>query len=1475
MEKMSLTEKTCRPLVVGILGAALCLPGLGATYTGGDCSAANLIHRWSFNGDFTDSVGGLAATGVQTSFADNAVHTTGGGKAASYVSLDPAALPKDRPFTIEIFATPKKIYSWSRIFSFGVGEPSSDPKNNLFMSWTRSTNQNQDEVRFRYGDGTNAIFADDSLQPFTVGTKWHIVLAYTPNVNGDGKGRFYWSKTDLHGGSHRESSATTVMAVDFSTWGMDGFYLGRSYWSADIDADADYDEVRIWDVAFTPEQTLWSARLGADTLPTAASAGAETATISFTAEAGGKVAFNGAAASPSGSPAVAKNELVTLVAVPDANYHFTGWSGDLWAIQSGTAADATITVYAASAASFAATFRQNTATWTGAGNNNLWSTAANWQDSLLPVEHAQLVFNGDVRTTSQNDLVAQLDKLTFGTGAAAQTLTGNGLELLALENLSAATQTVDLAVSSSAELPIANSGNLVFNQAVTVPTLTLTGSGTTIFNQQVASTAQNLDAGATMVFKGGLNGGTATDNLKGGTTYLNGTSTLGSLHLIKNGTTLTVDGADTTITTTGDFLGASRIAAGESTTINVNNGTVKVGTNFITDDSGGTGGGTAKAGGNGTINQTGGDVTVGNYFVVGRDHVGTYNLTGGTLTQTANNLDYVFLGEVGGSIGTMNISGDTRFASGLNLQVGRYGTGCLNISGGEVTLPGWLSIGRMATGVGTVNITGGKISQTGSGGLIVGELGKGTMNVSGDAVVDLKGPLSFSHSAANLSCEFNLTDGGTLKTSAIRLGNPTPFASMYVDDATLVANGSGATLDNFINIPCLSVGPKGMTLDTQNNTVILNRGFSVGSDGAAITKIGSGTLCMPASSFVPVKVQEGSLASLPATSGGEVDGNLAAHLLHRWSFNGDFTDSVGGLDATGVGTSFADNAVHTTGGGKAASYVSLDPASLPKDRPFTIEIFATPKAIHSWSRIFSFGKGAPNSDHLDNFFMSWTRGTEVKNDQVRLRYNGGTDAVVSNESLQPFTVGTKWHIVLTYVPNVTVDGKGRFFWSKTDLNGGNHREAFAITSKAVDLQTWGMDGFYLGRSYWTVDLDADADYDEVRIWDVALTSEQIIANAKLGPNVLPGAELVHRWSFNGDAKDSIGGTTALLVDAVTQGDKMVTTTGGTTGSGYVNLGNNMLPTDGSPVTIEIWATPHSRPNWSRVFDIGSNNGNYLTHAWSYQTMDNRDLVEIKKGGTAILSNQYTLFGYTLNTEYHYAFTITPTADGKATIAWARRDARTGALIKQGSGTTSAAWSVADIAGGPFYLGHSQYYPTDHNANASYNEVRVWKGALTDAQLSHSAALGPDVLPTESAGAIAAVELAAGTSFTAQSGEAAVGKLSGVGTVSGSVTVVDTLDVAGEGVGTMTLNGDLAVKGTWLLDMDGAACDLLTGTGTLDLSQATIAVRNPAKLQGSSLVATVGEVTGYKQATVSVKGYKLFYNDNRLTLASEGLFVFIR
>jgi hypothetical protein len=70
-----------------------------------------------------------------------------------------------------------------------------------------------------------------------------------------------------------------------------------------------------------------------------------------------------------------------------------------------------------------------------------------------------------------------------------------------------------------------------------------------------------------------------------------------------------------------------------------------------------------------------------------------------------------------------------------------------------------------------------------------------------------------------------------------------------------------------------------------------------------------------------------------------------------------------------------------------------------------------------------------------------------------------------------------------------------------------------------------------------------------------------------------GAELAHRWSFNGDLVDSVGGQDAVIVDdgnndatlSVTQ----VTMAGGTKGaSDYIDLADNIVSNLGDTVTFE-------------------------------------------------------------------------------------------------------------------------------------------------------------------------------------------------------------------------------------------------------------------------------------------------------------------
>ena len=81
-----------------------------------------------------------------------------------------------------------------------------------------------------------------------------------------------------------------------------------------------------------------------------------------------------------------------------------------------------------------------------------------------------------------------------------------------------------------------------------------------------------------------------------------------------------------------------------------------------------------------------------------------------------------------------------------------------------------------------------------------------------------------------------------------------------------------------------------------------------------------------------------------------------------------------------------------------------------------------------------------------------------------------------------------------------------------------------------------------------------------------------VAFALAASATLPAAELTHRWSFSGDWADSAGGADAAKCGTYVSlyGGRVHMGYGACShGTGYVDLGTNMLDT--TAATIEIWA----------------------------------------------------------------------------------------------------------------------------------------------------------------------------------------------------------------------------------------------------------------------------------------------------------------
>ena len=229
-----------------------------------------------------------------------------------------------------------------------------------------------------------------------------------------------------------------------------------------------------------------------------------------------------------------------------------------------------------------------------------------------------------------------------------------------------------------------------------------------------------------------------------------------------------------------------------------------------------------------------------------------------------------------------------------------------------------------------------------------------------------------------------------------------------------------------------------------------------------------------------------------------------------------------------------------------------------------------------------------------------------------------------------------------------------------------------------------------------------------------------------------GAELTHRWSFNGNWSDSVGGADAVKRGSYVSlyGNRVHMGYGSCShGSGYVDLGTNMLDT--TAATIEIWARHDGVQNWSRIFDYGADNTHYFYAGWTYGTNLARERVEFYNSANADKTYADDSLGkYEIGVDYHIAVTFRNNGDGTTAMRWQKRDAKTGSLL--GTGTMTAANGIHTFVNPALYLGYSQY-ASSKDALAAYDEVRLWRGVLTDAQLEASAVAGPDATITVNAG----------------------------------------------------------------------------------------------------------------------------------------------
>lgn len=785
------------------------------------------------------------------------------------------------------------------------------------------------------------------------------------------------------------------------------------------------------------------------------------------------------------------------------------------------------------------------------------------------------------------------------------------------------------------------------------------------------------------------NGGSITLNANRMTIGAGGNGSIGVVNL--NGGTFDIAaGANT-----GIFLGEN----GTGTLNVMGSAALSMATN------GGATSGTMQFGGNatslaGTLNLLGGSlstfgVTKGNSTATAVYQV---NFNGGTLKAVQTNPN--FLAALANTEAYVHAGGGTVDNNGGNIGIaepllaptgnGVSATGLVTSGGGYLYPPNVTVTGGGGTGASAIatidsggNLTGITITNPGVNyttvptfALVGGSAGNtGALSGAATLVANSSGGLTFTGAGTT-----TLTGANTF-TGPIAVNNgKLALGGNYGSNAVTVAAGKGLSVVD----PAGAIGA--LTVSSLN----LGSGASIDleSNGATSDKI------------------------VVATAGGLTLGALGFNLYDTgttnpalagtytlFEYNTSFSGGTAGLSVLnprpGYNYNFADT----------GSAITVNAVAIDTDGDGMTDIYETANGLDPNDPNGVNGAGGNlDGDFATNFeeFIAGTGANNASSDPLNTDNDGLPDAweVTNFGSIAAQTGAT--------------DFDGDFDTNLFEFtNGTTANSAASFSDSDTDLLGDGWEIEYFGgiaAKDGTVDSDTDlfTDLEEYQYGSDPNDSS-------FSPAFGKGA---HRWSFTGNLDDSIGTSHATIENGATNGVNVatlnptsVTLTGGAkANSQWVKLGSNLLPARNTPFTVEVWGTAHTAQNFARIFDFHSSTTENLYMSWSVGTGLLSDRVEWKDPAGFLTDNTNS---YALGTKYHIVMTVEPAATaGSSLVKWYSAPEYDGiGNLDLGAprGSVTVANSVALLNDTINALGLSPY--NDNTPNATYDEVRLWDGAL--------------------------------------------------------------------------------------------------------------------------------------------------------------------
>lgn len=798
------------------------------------------------------------------------------------------------------------------------------------------------------------------------------------------------------------------------------------------------------------------------------------------------------------------------------------------------------------------------------------------------------------------------------------------------------------------------------------------------------------------------------------------------------------------------------------------------------------------------------------------------NLSNGSATYYA-----LKLGSKDGKTGTLTVGKDGELACKLWMGFATGSVGVLTINGGKVSFTDiWT---RDCAARSTINMIDGEF-KTGtvqwgihaqghaefiqSGGTV-------TLNNDTDMLIGQSGPASYMQTGGDLTCPrwFSIgrysTGNGTYTITGGTLTLTSNVADLQIGDEgkgvfTLEGNATVTVAHN------INFGNK----SGANGTANLNGGsvkaseMNIGNaDGA------SGTVNLSGSSMEAKYMNVGKVSGASGTlnlSGGSMKLSQVMHI----GYQGDGTVTQNGgivTESDTVKVAFANT---------STSSYTLD---------------AGTNQMANAMIVGDSGKG---------FFMMG--GGTLKTPQIQsgLKASGSGRMFLNGGTFMPTKAGS-----------IFANGAGVGYWTlgrdfTIDTDGKDVSSAVSMLATSGSSLTKDGDGKLM--------LAALPQADSVTV------AKGTIALSSGGDNTVSSATLAHRWSFSGNANDSVGGATGKLVGtaAYTDGDTAVLLPGGNNGTSYVNLGKGLIV--GDNLTLEFWAKRVSVKKWARVFECGTGQSNYLMASWVNANDGNSDKLSVRYGNTEYADTAKMAFAD--DEMVHLAIRYVKNSDGTMTLTWTKRSVDgNGSIVKTSTFTPDGLdknWTLDKVAPGDFFLGHSSIW-NDNDANAVYDEVRVWYGALSDDALTLSAQTGPDATAEQIAAIVAKNDES--MSVERKIAIAASATLD----LGGNTLTQPVLDVGGTLANgkLIVTKGLIVTPGQTMTVADGATLDL-SAVSEVSLKDDSAAIPAEGWVIATSSSGTVVPAEA-RSLTGDLKGYTLFMRGDQSRIGKRGFMILFR